>query len=91
MLVALFSIADTRRRTLYCVGGCGLGYAVIEQPLHLGEIGGSHSPPTPGASRPRSQAGSAPSGTGLRGSSWWSGCTVLPRRSQNHRCTRQRR
>ncbi|MFE2517586.1 DUF5958 family protein, partial [Streptomyces mirabilis] len=23
LLVALFSIADTRRRTLYCVGGCG--------------------------------------------------------------------
>ncbi|MET7778805.1 DUF5958 family protein [Streptomyces mirabilis] len=23
LLVALFSIADTRRRTLHCVGGCG--------------------------------------------------------------------
>ncbi|MER7636941.1 DUF5958 family protein [Streptomyces sp. NPDC126522] len=23
LLVALFSIADTRRRTLYCAGGCG--------------------------------------------------------------------
>ncbi|WP_327748613.1 DUF5958 family protein [Streptomyces europaeiscabiei] len=32
LLVALFSIADTRRRTLHCVGGCGHAWHNLPDP-----------------------------------------------------------
>jgi DMSO/TMAO reductase YedYZ molybdopterin-dependent catalytic subunit len=32
LLVALFSIADTRRRTLHCVGGCGHEWHNLSDP-----------------------------------------------------------
>ncbi|MFD9096222.1 DUF5958 family protein [Streptomyces collinus] len=33
LLVALFSIADTRRRTLHCAGGCGHAWHNLSDPL----------------------------------------------------------
>ncbi|MET9412450.1 DUF5958 family protein [Streptomyces sp. NPDC002935] len=32
LLVALFSIADTRRRTLHCAGGCGHEWHNLSDP-----------------------------------------------------------
>ncbi|WP_327189671.1 DUF5958 family protein [Streptomyces xinghaiensis] len=32
LLIALFSIADTRRRTLYCAGGCSHAWHNLSAP-----------------------------------------------------------
>ncbi|MDX3531055.1 DUF5958 family protein [Streptomyces sp. ID05-39B] len=36
LLVALFTIADTRRRTLYCAGGCGHAWHNLPDPRQCG-------------------------------------------------------